>query len=291
MKNIKPLVSVVMTVKNVSKTIVDCLFSILHQTFKNFEIIIIDDFSNDSTKKLIQAICDKRIRYFANEKWLGISPSRNKGIRKAVGEYIFFTDGDCRVSKNWIEAGLHSLINLNCVGVEGRIYYVSADYEPTFSDHVMENKFGGHFMTGNMAYKKGVLKEVNGFDERLTYLEDRDIAYRIMEYGPICFNSEMIVYHPQIVMTPKKLLKSAAFIKNRVLLYKKLRRRDFLLWRILYPQHFLRILFPPLIFSSLFSKRFKNSNDFRLLPYMYLYLVLQRLQLWKECAKERVFLI
>ena len=165
LKEIKPIVSVVMTVRNVSVTIVDCLHAILNQTFDNFEIIIIDDFSTDNTKEIIQKLDDRRIKYFRNEKWLGISPSRNFGIKKAAGEKVFFTDGDCRVSKNWIEVGLRSFRNLNCVGVEGRIYYVSKDYKPSFSDHVMENSCGGNFMTGNMAYKKYVIEKVGGFDE------------------------------------------------------------------------------------------------------------------------------
>jgi hypothetical protein len=45
----------------------------------------------------------------------------------------------------------------------------------------MENIYGGDFMMGNVAYKKKILKVVSGFDERLTYLEDRDIAVRINE--------------------------------------------------------------------------------------------------------------
>jgi glycosyltransferase involved in cell wall biosynthesis len=288
---IKPIVSVVMTVRNVSATIANCLHSILNQSFNNFEIIIIDDFSTDETKELIQELDDTRIKYFRNQKWLGISPSRNKGISKATGENLFFTDGDCIVSENWIEMGLKSLGFSNCVGVEGKIIYVSEDYKPTLSDHVMENICGGNFMTGNMAYKKAIMEKVGGFDERLTYLEDRDIAFRVMKYGKICFNPEMIVYHPQVVMTSKRLIESATNIKNRVHLYKKFHKKEFLLWRILYPQNLIKFLFPPLVFTSLFSKKLKKASDFRLLPYIYIFLVFQRLHLWKECARERVFLI
>jgi glycosyltransferase involved in cell wall biosynthesis len=97
-----PLVSVVMTVKNVQSTIDACLRSILSQTFEDFEIIVIDDYSTDRTAKIIRALDDKRINYFKNEKWLGITPSRNRGIQRTRGAFIFFTDGDCIASKNWI---------------------------------------------------------------------------------------------------------------------------------------------------------------------------------------------
>jgi GT2 family glycosyltransferase len=263
----------------------------LDQTPSDFEIVIIDDMSSDNTKNIIEKFDDKRIRYFKNQKWLGISKSRNRGLEYAEGEYIFFTDGDCWVSKNWIKEGLKYLKDPNCIGVEGKICYVSEDYEPTFSDRVMENRYGGHFMTGNMAYKKRVIETVGGFDERFTSLEDRDIALRIMKHGKICFNPKMIAYHPQVILTPKRLVESAARVRNRVLLFKKFGEKGFLLWRILFPFNLVKILFPPLIFSSLFFKRFKNSGDFKLLPFAYVYAICERLQLWRECAKERVFLI
>jgi glycosyltransferase involved in cell wall biosynthesis len=280
-----------MTVRNVSSTIIDCLLSILNQSFTNFEVIIIDDFSKDNTNKLVQKLKDKRIRYFVNKKWLGISPSRNKGIEKAIGDFIFFTDGDCNASKNWINSGLKYLRDRNYVGVEGRIIYISEEYKPTFSDRVMENKHGGQFMTGNIAYKKKILEKVGGFDERLTYLEDRDIAYKMKHYGKIGFNPKMIVYHPKVIVTPRKLIESSVNIKNRVHLYKKWKVKDFLLWRILYPLNLIKLLFPPLIFSSLFFKKFTDKADFRLLPFTYLFLINQRIYLWKECAREKVFLI
>jgi len=169
----KPDVSVLMSVRNVEKSIGNCIRSILDQTFNDFEIVVIDDLSNDNTKNIIEEFNDKRIRYFRNEKWLGLCKSRNLCVKRAKGEYVFFTDGDCTVSKNWIKEGLKHLKDPNCIGVEGRIYYVSEDYEPTFSDYINENRYGGQFMTGNMAYKKRVIETVGGFDERLTYLEER----------------------------------------------------------------------------------------------------------------------
>ena len=105
----EPSVSVVMTVRNVEKYIANCIKSILDQTFNNFEIVIIDDMSNDNTNNIIEKFNDKRIKCFKNMKWLGISKSRNRGLNHATGEYIFFTDGDCTVSKNWIEEGLKFL--------------------------------------------------------------------------------------------------------------------------------------------------------------------------------------
>jgi glycosyltransferase involved in cell wall biosynthesis len=288
----KTNVSVIICVKDAEKYIGECVSSLLDQTFKDFEIVIIDDGCNDNTAHIIQKSSDERIRYFRNEKNLGIAKSRNTGLKLLRGEYIFFTDADCVVSKNWIKHGLKSLEDQKYVGVEGKIYYVSEEYKPTFSDHVCKNEHGGHFMTGNMAYKRSIVESVGGFDEKYDYHEDRDLALRILKHGKICFNPNMIVYVQQQTLTPKDVLRSAGKIKNRVYLYKRFGERKMMMfWRIVNPFNLAKALFPPLVFVSLFFNTFKTSDDFKLLPFTYVYAILERLQLWKTCARERVFLI
>ena len=286
-----PYVSVVICARNAEKYIGNCISSILNQTFLNFEIVLIDDMSSDNTAGIIRKFDDRRIRYIRNKEWLKIPRSRNKGLEYAKGKYIFFTDADCTVSPNWIEEGLEYLEHKNCIGVEGRIFYVSEDYEPTFSDHVMANTSGGQFMTGNEAYPRHVVLAVGGFDENMGSLTDRDFGLRAMKHGKICFNPSMIAYHPRVTLTPTMLIKSSANTANRVFLFKKFGERKFMLWRILFPYNLAKAFFPPLTFASLFLKRFKTADDFRLLPYTYVYVILERLQLWKTSAMERVFLL
>jgi glycosyltransferase involved in cell wall biosynthesis len=286
-----PNVSVLLCVRNEEKYIDDCIRSILSQTYEDFEVIIVDDMSNDHTQTIIKEFDDERIRYFRNEEWCGIAKSRNRGLKHAKGEYVFFTDGDCRVPNSWIEEGLKSLKSPGCVGVEGRIYYISKDYKPTLSDAVIANVNGGNFTTGNVAYKRDVVKAVGGFDERLKRLSDRYIALKIMKYGEIRFNAKMIVYHPQVIQTPRGLIETASRARNRVYLFKSFRDTEGMLWRIVYPVNFAKALFPPLILISLLFHKVKNTNDFRLMPYIYVSVVKERLQLWETCAREKVFLI
>ena len=148
------VVSVLVIVKNEENFISSCLSSLLAQTFKNFEIVIVDDLSSDATKEKIFAFDDERIHYFVNKKFIGRSGSRNISLELAKGKYLFFTDGDCCVHKKWIEEGMKYLENPNVVGVEGKTIYVSEEYKPTRSDFVVENSRGGQFMTCNIAYKR-----------------------------------------------------------------------------------------------------------------------------------------
>jgi glycosyltransferase involved in cell wall biosynthesis len=285
-------VTVVICVRNGENYLDKCIESLLNQTYTDFTLVVIDDASSDNTEKLIEKFGDKRIKNFKNESHLGIAKSRNRGIASSHGEYIFFTDDDCIVSKNWIEQGLKYLKDPNYVGVEGKIVYVSEDYEPSFSDHVCENYYGGQFTTGNMAYKRRVIESVRGFDERYSYYEDRSLGLRVLKHGKIRFNPNMIVYVQQEMLTPKKLIERASHVKGKVLLFKEFREKNGL-WRIVYPLNLAKALFPPLVFATLlfsFSK-FRKLDDFKLLPFVYVYVIYERLQLWKECAKQRVFLI
>lgn len=288
---VKATASVLLCVRNVEQYIGDCIRSILDQTFTDFEVVVIDEYdSNDKTENLIKNFKDKRIRYFRNYKFLGISKSRNLGVKYSRGDYIFFTDGDCVVSNDWIEQGLKFLKDPDFAGVEGKSYYVSKDYIPTFSDHTYEGKRGG-FMTNNVAYKKSIIESIGGFDERYSCHEDRDIGLRILRVGEIGFNPNMIVYVQQETLTPSDLIIRANATRNRVYLFKRFRDKELLLWRIVDPWSLAKIICPPLIFASLFFNNFKTLDDYKLLPFTYAKAVLERLQLWKECAKERVFLI
>jgi glycosyltransferase involved in cell wall biosynthesis len=284
------LVSVLICVRNSEKYIGDCIASILQQTFTDFELVIVDDFSSDNTGEMIKSFKDKRIIYLKNEQWLGITRSRNACIRHANGEYLFFTDGDCIVSKDWIEQGLKNLKDCDCVGVEGKTYYVSKNYQPTFSDHSCESH-AGDYMTGNVAYKKTAVIKIRGFDERYTCHEDRDFGLRILQFGKIHFNANMLVYVQQQTLTPREYVKRSNAIKNRVYLFKRFHDTRCIAWRFVDPISLGMIIFPALVFTSLLSYRFRTIDDFKLVPFKYVNLVCSRLQLWSESAKERVLLI
>ena len=85
-KNIKA--SILMPVYNEEKYLKQAIESILNQTFKDFEFLIINDGSTDNTKKIIQSYQDKRIIYIENEKNLKLIKTLNKGLNLAKGKYI-----------------------------------------------------------------------------------------------------------------------------------------------------------------------------------------------------------
>lgn len=96
-------VSVIVPVHNSSKYLKECIDSIINQTYKDLEIIIIDDNSTDDSLKIIKAYKDKRIKLICLDKNSGAAVSRNKGIDASTGSYICFIDSDDYWYKEKIE--------------------------------------------------------------------------------------------------------------------------------------------------------------------------------------------
>ncbi len=109
-----PKISIIVPVYNVEKYIDRCINSILHQTFSDFELILIDDGTPDSSGEICEnyAKTDNRIRVFHKQNG-GLSDARNYGIDKAEGEYLTFIDSDDYVDKSYLEY-LISLLTDDC---------------------------------------------------------------------------------------------------------------------------------------------------------------------------------
>ena len=89
----KNLISIIVPVYNTEKYLNKCIDSLINQTYKNIEIIIINDGSTDNSEKIIKKYKDKRIKYYKNSNQ-GIGKTRNFGIEKSNGEFIMFVDSD-----------------------------------------------------------------------------------------------------------------------------------------------------------------------------------------------------
>lgn len=109
-----PLISIIIPVYNVENDLKVCMKSVINQTYKNLEIILVDDGSTDNSGKLCDdfALEDSRISVI-HKKNGGLSDARNVGIENSTGEYIFFIDSDDYVNKKCVEKCMSSLIKNN----------------------------------------------------------------------------------------------------------------------------------------------------------------------------------
>ena len=189
-------VSIIVLVHNGEKYIERCITSILNQSFTNFELIILDDFSADSTECLVKGFNDRRINYNRNNFKSTIPQLRNQALEIAKGEYLFITDSDCYVSRHWIEEGMRifNLKDSNIVGIQGKTFYEVSTTD--LRDNIIEPKAGIEYFTCNMAYPKKIILELGKFNEKYTFcIEDLDLAFRALAKGKIIFAPEMIVVH------------------------------------------------------------------------------------------------
>ena len=97
-------ISVIIPVYNAEKYISDCLESVVRQTYKNLEILLIDDGSKDGSAGICQEWCkkDARIRLLQKENG-GVSSARNLGLQEASGEYVTFVDADDWIGERMLE--------------------------------------------------------------------------------------------------------------------------------------------------------------------------------------------
>ncbi len=122
-----PKISIIVCVYNSEKFLKKCIESILNQTFKDFELIIVDDGSTDDSEKIYRDFekIDKRIKIIKKEINSGQSDTRNIGLDKASGNYICFVDSD-----DWIEPDMFELLYSNAIKFKADISAcrISVDY-------------------------------------------------------------------------------------------------------------------------------------------------------------------
>lgn len=99
-----PKISLIVPVYNVEHDLSRCLDSIIHQTYSNFELLLIDDGSTDKSRAICTtyAKCDNRIRVFHKQN-TGVSATRNIGLQNAKGEWICFVDSDDIIELNYLQ--------------------------------------------------------------------------------------------------------------------------------------------------------------------------------------------
>ncbi len=180
-----------MSAYNVSSYIYEAMESILSQTFKDFEFIIIDDSSTDNTWEIINQFSDRRIRKLRNPKNLGYSISLNKAINISQGKYIARQDADDislpeRLEKQVSYLEKHPEVVLlgtsaEIMDEEGVVFYTPPVI--TGKSKVKEILFAGEnpFFHGSVMMRKSCLKEVGGYRTILEPAEDFDLWLRMAE--------------------------------------------------------------------------------------------------------------
>jgi len=194
--NQKPFVSVIMPTYNQADFIGEAIDSVLNQTYQNFELIVIDNYSDDKTEEIVNRYLDSdpRVKYtkFSNKGI--IAASRNLGIKKACGELVSFIDSDDVWLPSKLDKQIRHFQDEEVIGVGAQALWMNgslvsrkhfsqkgeySDYR--HSDFLLSNKA----ICSSVVIRKDVALDLQGFDESrdFLYIEDWELWLRVAQKG------------------------------------------------------------------------------------------------------------
>jgi len=229
----KNLVTILVNSFNGERTIYETIKSALAQTHKNYEILIIDDASNDNTIYLIKKFKNKKIRLYINKKNIGLGRSRVLAQSRIRGEYVCILDQDDVWHKNKIKSQLRSFLNNKKIGLVATGYKLIDENNKTIS---LENKyydtknfinylsFKNIFAHSTIMYKKKYAESVGWYSKKLIYAQDYDLTVKLLKNYEFKFLKNFLV---KIRVDKKSMTRSNIFqfnvINEELIILKKIR--------------------------------------------------------------------
>ena len=212
------LISVVMPCYNAEKYVCFAIKSILDQSYANFELIIINDGSTDSTDEKIRNFRDSRIRYIGVKENLGNYMARNIGMKAASGAYICVMDADDIAMPDRLKTQYQFLENnhkVGCVGSQAIVINEAGDmsgriYKPVVSSEELATLFliDNFTLHPSLMFRNSMLKRFNlSYDESYQYASDFDFISRCAQHFPVVNTAESLMYyrqHPTQISSDKK---------------------------------------------------------------------------------------
>lgn len=218
------MVSVIIPSYNREKTIERAVMSVLNQTYKDLELIVVDDCSKDNTVEVLKSIKDDRLKIIRLEKNSGACVARNVGIENAQGDYIAFQDSD----DEWL---LDKLEKQMAIFEKEKVDLVFCAFNrfglgknltcPKLSEGIVERKTlleDSRISTQTLIGKKECFENVK-FDPEMPRLQDYDITIRLSKKYSIYFVNEplvnMYVQNDSISKNKNKMIRAETIIFSK----------------------------------------------------------------------------
>lgn len=197
------MISVVIPAFNEEKTIGECLNSLLNQnTTQQFEVIVVDNNSNDKTVEIVNRYKDKLSLKIIPEKIKGRGAARWKGFNLASGEIILSTDADTILPKSWIETFCKTLKESNSIAVTGPSKITDCGFITNTIFNFLQPQsmriyklFSGHYFLSGFSFGiyKNIYEKSGGFNKNLNAQEDIELSFKVSKLGKIKFISNLPV--------------------------------------------------------------------------------------------------
>ena len=226
----EPMISVIIPVYNRVELLPESINSVINQTYKNYEIIIIDDGSSTDIKRIIQKFKNPNIKYVKHNKNKGAAVARNTGIKVSKGKYIAFQDSDDEWHPEKLEKQMKKIRNTpKKIGVvyTGNLKYYK-NGQKYIPDSTIKKKEGNihnellrrsFIATDCLLLKRECFNKCDNFDVRLPRLQDWELCIRLSKYYNFLFIDEPLLisnYSPTSISENKQ-----AYIKAMEIILKK----------------------------------------------------------------------
>ena len=204
----QPLVSVCIPAYNNAGYIKDTIDSILNQTYKNIELIIVDDCSTDNTVEVIESVSDERIKLFHNDTNLGMTGNWNRCLELAQGEFIKLICADDMIDENAIEKeaqAMEKCPTASLVESDTRLVDIDGKKKGAFKRYHSKGLVDGKKLAKkalirkdfygapvNNLIRKCALEKTGGFDDSFTYILDFDLWVSLSCTGDVYIIHELL---------------------------------------------------------------------------------------------------
>ena len=186
--NKEPLISVIIPVYNHPSDLQRAIGSVLRQTWQNFEVLVVDDGSEEDIKSVCDSFNDKRIKYLRNKEHKNANAARNRGITEAKGEYIAMLDADDEYLPDHLMRRMEKIQEWGCDGIFGSAFIFDGTKDKVkqsrplrknekMADYLLTD---GFCQTSSHFYKTGTARKVR-WDEELDWNQDYDLSIRFAE--------------------------------------------------------------------------------------------------------------
>lgn len=210
-----PFVSVIVPTRNSAQTLKRCLLSIQAQTYPNLEIIVVDNYSEDRTEEIARSLADGFARCGPER-----SAQRNHGAKISRGEFLLFIDTDMELTSRVVESCIKCSASCDAVIIPEK----SIGLNRTARTRSIErNSYNGSFLFEAARFiRKEAFEALDGYDTRLTGLEDYDLEARLEEGGYRVGHSGEFILHHEEELNVRLLLRKRVYYAQGLDLYRRL---------------------------------------------------------------------
>ncbi len=197
------MISIIITLYNKQACILDTVNSVLNQTNKNFELIIINDGSTDNSLSIVSAINDIRIKIYSKSNG-GVSAARNDGIIHSVGDYILFLDADDILYPNCLEVFYNLILNFPLIEIytanfemieaESKVKICSEKVRGVINEQIKSRWYNNIVpRIGNTLLKKNVIEKIGVYRTDISYYEDLEFNIRMLSNCSVAYTPEVVL--------------------------------------------------------------------------------------------------